>query len=141
MKTIIVSLLALLASVVAVADDYKYLNAENATGGKSVELRKVKKITFSEGNVVISVVDGDAVVLPMADVKRISFSNEAIPEDDPTSVSEIAATMTGVVCVYDLKGQLVGIVNAAQGQIVSLHSLPSGVYIVKNGNSVVKVQK
>ena len=47
----------------------------------------------------------------------------------------------GMLRVYNTSGALVSIANVKEGANVSLDGLPSGVYIVRMGNKVIKVRK
>lgn len=144
------SLLVLLASVMPallMADDY--LNVEKSDASiESIKLEEVRKITFSENNLLIHTIEG-VLTFPLTEMGRITFT------DQPTSVDELAdsspSMMTinnklvvkgeGTLFVYNLAGNLISVAVVKGVAEISTHSLPAGTYIVRFGKETIKVIK
>ena len=79
------------------------------------------------------------VEFPYAEVEKITFN-----DDDPTAVPMLTVreAKTDEVRIYDLSGKLVRRSRSRQGTVsVDLSTLPTGVYIVKDGKRTYKVSK
>lgn len=84
-----------------------------------------------------------SVDYPMANVQRITF------EDSPASVDEIRVDEDksyqqepSGLYIYNTNGLLLKKVNSVDGiSSYNMQDLPSGIYIVKNGNTTFKVVK
>lgn len=129
------------------ADDY--LNVEKSDASiESIKLEEVRKITFSENNLLIHTTEG-ILTFPLTEMGRITFT------DQPTSVDELAdsspSMMTvnnklvvkgeGTLFVYNLAGNLVSVAVVKGVAELSTHSLPAGTYIVRFGKETIKVVK
>lgn len=148
-KLMFMALLVGAISVQAQTDDNQYLNAQSTNGTTCVELSSVQKITFTSENAVIKVSGGDDVLLPLAELQKITFSATPTAIEELKGETEGLAVNNGYVTisengnlyVYSMKGQLVGIAQVKKGQSVSLSSLPQGSYIIKMGSKAIKITK
>lgn len=145
--------LALLALATALtvpsqADDLQYLTAACGNREKSIELAGVQKITFENGNVVVSTTGGP-VTFPVTEMKKLAFTSTATAIGDLKSRSKALAYVdgalhvqgSGVLRVYSMTGNLQRLADIRGGAIVSLDNLPKGVYIIQLGNETIKIQK
>ena len=151
MKKLLLSAVALLGSIAALAaDDALNLTMKDGTTHSFVLAQK-PVITMGDGNLYVST-DNATATYRLHEVSHYAFG------DASTGISAAAAA-TGVmrqgdnivfggvsadrVAVSSLGGAAVAAaVSAADnGTVVSLASLPSGVYIIKVGGTTVKVSK
>lgn len=151
MKKLILSAVALLGSIATLAaDDALNLTMKDGTTHSFVLAQK-PVITMGDGNLYVST-DNATATYRLHEVSHYAFG------DASTGISAAAAA-TGVmrqgdnivfggvsadrVAVSSLGGAAVAAaVSAADnGTVVSLASLPSGVYIIKVGGTTVKVSK
>lgn len=147
MKRLLLVLLASVMPALLMADDY--LNVEKSDASiESIKLEEVRKITFSEDNLLIHTTE-NILSFPIAEMGRITFT------DTPTSVDELAdsspSMMTvnnklvvkgeGTLFVYNLAGNLVNVAVVKGAAEISTHSLPAGTYIVRFGKETIKVVK
>lgn len=124
MKKIFTLAAALLMGSAAFADDF-YLYYDAAEGEKDQELVQVsslQKITFEDGNLVLTKKDGSKSTTAMSSIQRLFFSTQeavnidAVPSEQPTAAQGI----------YDLSGRKLN---------VDASALSKGVYII-NGEKV-----
>lgn len=101
-------LIAMLAvSTMAYADDYQYLTMCYNNVEKSIVLETVQKITFENGQVVVTTSNGNES-FELAQMQRMFFSNTA------TAVKEVEMETTSEEkVIYDLSGRRV--VNPQKG--------------------------
>ncbi|MCD8304868.1 MAG: T9SS type A sorting domain-containing protein [Prevotellaceae bacterium] len=143
---ILIAALLTVACLQTRADDYKYLTAAYDNTEESYELATVQKITFEDGNVVITTSQG-IVTLPEDQMQKMYFSSTA------TAVESLATESTGLsysdgllhasgkamLYVYSSAGQLLQAASVDGEMSISLRSLPEGVYIVNMGGETIKV--
>lgn len=146
MKHLLLTLLTF-ATLSAHADDYSYLttqlqdNTEN-----SVQLTKVKKITFSATEVKIYTTS-DILTYALTDMKKIYFASEPTDvkslKSESKSIKSINGTLevngTGLLRVYSSSGSLLQVAKIEGSANVSLESLPEGTYIIVLGDESIKV--
>ena len=117
--------LALLAiGTSALAEDYKYLTMGYSNVEKSITLETIQKITFQNGNVVVTTSEG-VETFPLAEMEKMYFSATA------TGINEIEngkLKMEDAQHIYDLSGRKVSVPSV----------LPKGVYIRNGKKFVVK---
>lgn len=149
MKKYFCTILLALATQFAVADDYTYLNVTRTSGEASITLSTVKKITFTNTNIVITTTNGD-VTYPLSEMQKMQFSNTAVSvESLPKKSSDLRykggvlyASQKGLLRVYNAAGTLVSVASIEQdGAKVNLASLPRGLYIVSLGEQTIKITK
>lgn len=151
MKKLILSAVALLGSIAALAaDDALNLTMKDGTTHSFVLVQK-PVITMGEGNLYVST-DNATATYRLHEVSHYAFG------DAPTGISAATAA-TGVVrqgdnivlggvsadrvVVSSIGGAAVAaaVSTVDNATVVSLASLPSGVYIIKVGGTTVKVNK
>lgn len=124
MKKIFTLAAALLTASALFADDF-YLYADQTEGEINQELVQVaalQKITFENGNIVLTKKDGTTASKELSSIKRLFFSTQeavnidAVPSEQPTAAQGI----------YDLSGRKLN---------VDASALSKGVYII-NGEKV-----
>ena len=131
MKKLIIVFILALVSVTVHAADYTYLTIVEQDGTKTSLTAVGLTITFSDGNLV-------ATNSTTSESKTISLSNFAsmkfsTSNETTTGINTIEAESFGIgeaEAVYDLSGR----------QIPSNASLPKGIYIIKRGNVIRKIQ-
>jgi len=148
-KNILAAML-LMACTSLMADESKYLTITTSGTERDIPLPIVQKITFEEGNVVVKTAEGKHSY-PIALLDKMTFTTK----DDATAINalpEQAENMTckdgtlsvkgnGLLRVYNTAGALISIANVKEGANISLTDLPTGVYIVRMGDKVIKVRK
>ncbi len=135
-------------TLMAFADDYRYLTAVYDDVEQSFKLATVQKITFEQGNVVIATSQGTTSI-PQASMQKMFFDAqptavEALPEASQSLTlngTTLSATGQGLLCVYNTAGQLVSIAQVDGQASLSLASLPKGVYIISLAGETIKVSK
>jgi len=148
MKKLTIMALLFAGSLSATADDYKYLTAAYNSQEKSFELATVQKITFEDGNVVITTSNG-TTTLPQDEMEKMYFSATATAIKSMATESEnlkmsngmLKANGKGMLHIYNSAGQLVQMANIEGETNISLKSLSKGVYIVNLGKQTIKVNK
>ena len=117
MKRVILILVLVASAVLSVsADNFNFLTLQQADGTEQSFNVSGLTITFSDGNMLVSQ-DGTTTTLSLKDLNKMYFSVET-------------------ASVYDLQGRKV----ADNVQLSTINSeLPKGVYIVKQGNTSVKI--
>lgn len=144
-KSILAALLLMVCTSM-MAD--KYLTITSNGTNQSIPLPLVQKITFEEGYVVVSTSQGTHSY-PISILDKMTFTEtgdaiNALPEEAENLTYKdgtLAIKGDGMLRVYNTSGALVSIANVKEGANVSLDGLPSGVYIVRMGNKVIKVRK
>ena len=152
MKKLLLSAVALLGSIAALAaDDALNLTMKDGTTHSFVLVQK-PVITMGEGNLYVST-DNATATYRLHEVSHYAFGDAA------TGISAATAAATGVVrqgdnivlggvsadrvVVSSIGGAAVAaaVSTVDNATVVSLASLPSGVYIIKVGGTTVKVNK
>jgi len=130
------------------ADKYNFLTV-STTGEDYISLPAIQKITFADGNCVVTTTTGD-YTYPLSEVKKMYFS-----VDDPTAIEALPQETEnlqykdgmlkvngdGMLRIYSSNGALVQMANVKKGANISLASLQSGLYIVSMGDKTIKVTK
>ncbi|MCR4995441.1 MAG: T9SS type A sorting domain-containing protein [Bacteroidales bacterium] len=147
MKRLLVSI-ALLAGIVAAhADSYNYLNLTSSSSIQSVALTSVKKITFENGNAVVTTTDGTTLSAALSTLTSLTFTDTATGVREVNGgkslqlqSGRIVANGSGWLRVYNTNGQLVRQqqVSSTRAEL-NLDGLPHGLYIAKLGSQTLKV--
>jgi len=148
MKKYVLMAVMMMACATMWADKYNFLTV-SATGDEYISLPTIQKITFANGNCVVTTTAGD-YTYPLSEIKKMYFS-----VDDPTAIEalpEEAENMQykdgklkvdgdGMLRIYSSNGALVQMANVKKGANISLGNLKSGLYIVNMGNKTIKLTK
>lgn len=148
MKKYVLMAVMMMACTTMWADKYNYLTI-SATGDEYISLPTIQKITFADGNCVVTTTTGD-YTYPMSEIKKMYFS-----VDDPTAIEalpqetenlqykdgKLKVNGDGMLRIYSSNGALVQMANVKKGANISLASLQSGLYIVSMGDKTIKVTK
>ena len=147
MKKFFLAAFAALFSLTCLADDY-YLNViANATD--SYATASLKKITFENGNVVVTTSNGTSTSYAISSISQMYFSSTSAGIGTISTDSNIAWDGTtlslnglkGKVQVYQPSGALVAS-ESADAEHINLSRLSKGVYVVNvNGQSFKIVKK
>ncbi|MBR3530459.1 MAG: T9SS type A sorting domain-containing protein [Bacteroidaceae bacterium] len=147
MKKIFLAAFAALFSLTCLADDY-YLNViANATD--SYATASLKKITFENGNVVVTTSNGASTSYAISSISQMYFSSTSAGIGSISTDSNITWDGTtlslnglqGKVQVYQPSGALVAS-ESADAERINLSRLSKGVYVVNvNGQSFKIVKK
>lgn len=144
----ILAALLLMACTAVLADDYKYLTISYNGTEQNISLPIVKKITFQDNMVVVTTTEGEHSY-PISVLDRITFTESAdainaLPEQAEDLTYEggtLAVKGNGLLRVYNTGGALVSVANVKDGANISLEGLPTGIYVVRMGDKVIKVKK
>jgi hypothetical protein len=138
----------LMASTTMWADQYKYLTV-SSTGEEFISLPTIQRITFSEGNCIVTTTTGD-YTYPLSEIKKMYFSVddpdaiEALPletENLQYKDGKLKVDGDGMLRIYSANGALVQMANVKNGANINLSSLKSGLYIVNMGEKTIKLTK
>ncbi len=148
MKRLTIMALLTAGSLYATAQDYKYLTAAYDGVERSFKLATVQKITFEGDNVAVTTSQG-TTALPLNQMEKMYFSAEATAIEAMASESKslsvdgelLCATGEGTLYVYNAGGQLVRMAHVESNMLLSLSSLPKGVYIANLGDETIKISK
>ncbi|MBQ9523779.1 MAG: T9SS type A sorting domain-containing protein [Bacteroidaceae bacterium] len=147
MKHLLTAIL-LMASTTMWADNYNFLTV-SSTGEEYISLPTIQKITFSDGNCVVTTTNGD-YTYPLNEIKKMYFS-----VDDPTAIEalpqeaenlkykngKLKVEGDGMLRIYSSNGALVQLANVKKGANINLSNLKSGLYIVNMGDKTIKITK
>lgn len=147
MKHLLMAIL-LMASTTMWADKYNFLTV-SSTGEEYISLPTIQKITFSDGNCVVTTTNGD-YTYPLNEIKKMYFS-----VDDPTAIEalpqeaenlkykngKLKVEGDGMLRIYSSNGALVQLANVKKGANINLSNLKSGLYIVNMGDKTIKITK
>ena len=147
MKNLLLAIL-LMASATMWADKYNFLTV-SSTGEDYISLPTIQKITFVNGNCVVTTTSGD-YTYPLSEIKKMYFS-----VDDPTAIEALPQEAEnlqyqngvlkvdgdGMLRIYSANGALVQLANVKKGANINLSNLKSGLYIVNMGDKTIKLTK
>ena len=147
MKHLLMAIL-MMASTTMWADNYNFLTV-SSTGEEYISLPTIQKITFSDGNCVVTTTNGD-YTYPLNEIKKMYFS-----VDDPTAIEalpqeaenlkykngKLKVEGDGMLRIYNANGALVQLANVKKGANINLSNLKSGLYIVNMGDKTIKITK
>ena len=147
MKKVLLSLLLALP-LTAAANTYNYLNITAGSSIQSVALKTVKRITFSNGNIIVTTADGTETTASLAALTNLTFTETATgvrdinlqPADLQVENGRIVAAGQGVLLLYNARGQVVRqqFVGSNRTEL-SMEALPHGIYIARLGNRSIKI--
>ena len=118
MRTILFSIISLFC-LPSMADDFSlYYDSTTGTENNKMEaVANMQKITFENGNIVITRKDGTKSTTAISAVKRLFFStDEVVGIDAPVKASQKSES------IYDLTGRKL--------KETDVNSLPKGMYII-----------
>ena len=147
MKHLLAAIL-LMASTTMWADKYNYLTV-SSTGEDFISLPTIQKITFSEGNCVVTTTKGD-YTYPLSEIKKMYFSVEdptaieSLPEEEKNLQFKdgvLKVEGDGMLRIYGANGALVQLANIKKGANINLDNLKPGLYIVNMGDKTIKLTK
>lgn len=127
MKKTITLITALTLGLSAFADDFNlyYNSAEGAENNKIETVANLQKLTFENGNMIVTIKDGTSTTLPTASITRLFFSTETA-----VGIEEVKSTEKKGE-VYDLTGRKLN-VDPKEGK------LPKGIYIIDGQKVIIK---
>lgn len=148
MKKYVLAAMMMMACATTWADKYNFLTV-STTGEEYISLPAIQKITFADGNCVVTTTTGD-YTYPLSEIRKMYFS-----VDDPTAIEalpqetenlqykdgKLKVNGDGMLRIYSSNGALVQMANVKKGANISLASLQSGLYIVSMGDKTIKVTK
>lgn len=147
MKHFLMAIL-LMASTTMWADKYNYLTV-STTGENFISLPTIQKITFADGNCVVTTTTGD-YTYPLSEIKKMYFS-----VDDPDAIKalpqeaenlqykdgKLKVEGDGMLRIYSSNGALVQLANVKKGANINLSNLKPGLYIINMGDKTIKLTK
>jgi len=138
----------MMASTTLWADKYNYLTV-SSTGENYISLPTIQKITFADGNCIVTTTTGD-YTYPLSEIKKMYFSVEdpdaieALPQEAENLQFKngmLKVEGDGMLRIYSANGALVQLANVKKGANINLSNLKSGLYIVNMGDKTIKITK
>ena len=116
---------------------------------QSISLPTVQKITFADGNAVVTASDGQTYTYPLTELQKMTFTAnataiKALPKQDQGLTYKggtLHVTGTGMLHIYNAAGALVQMAHVQEGANINLSTLPKGIYVVNMGQSTIKVRR
>ena len=149
-KILLLSIMLASVNTVLLAEDNHLYIQPNAGETLVWSVPTLQKMTFQDGQVVLTKKDGTTAYAPIATVKRMYISTpsvegvgevkSALPCTWEGGFLRIQATDGTPVTIYNVAGTPV-VRQALVGGIVDLRNQPSGLYIVNVGGKVFKTIK
>lgn len=151
MKKRLLLLMTLVATcMVAMAEDNHLYIQPNAGETLMWSVPSLQKMTFQDGNVVLTKKDGTVAYTPVSSVRRMLISTpsaydidvveNALPYAWQGDFLRIHAQQGTSVSVYNVAGTLVK-QQSFDGNAVDFRGLPKGMYMVNVGGQVFKIVK
>ena len=127
-----------------------YLTVIGSAAEQSFALQSIKALTFTATDAVVTTTDGQQQTFPLADLSRFAFTSEpTVINSLQRATSDGGLTLRGTdliargagrLTIYNAAGVPVMQQTAASGSdVISLRSLPRGLYIIQLGNETLKV--
>lgn len=147
MKHFLVAIL-LMASTTMWADKYNFLTV-SSSGEDYISLPTIQKITFANGNCVVTTTTGE-YTYPLSEIKKMYFSVddpdaiEALPQEAENlqyKDGKLRVDGDGMLRIYSANGVLVQMANVKKGANINMNNLKSGLYIVNMGDKTIKLTK
>ena len=129
-KLLLIALVTLLA---APAFSQDLLIRDKDGNEQSLNLDNLRKLTFEQGNLVVTLNDGSATSYILSSISKMLFS-------DNTAVEGITADAVLPVSVYDLSGKVIVNSSSASPEAV-MDDLPKGIYLLRTGGKTIKLIK
>ena len=154
-KILLLFTLLLLPSIRAMADDMAEALQLQLNNGKTIVflLDEMPEVTFSENKLIVQT-EKTYAEYPLVDIARFDFQSvptgvnalkdkEIRVTDNGNDEWEIKGDVTTAISVYCLSGKIARakIYSSGNSHVVSLQSLPSGVYIISFAGQKLKVIK
>ncbi len=148
-KAFILAAAALLSTAPMVADDYNYLTVTCTNAEQSISLPTVQKITFTDGNAVVTASDGQTYTYPLSELQKMSFTAnataiKALPTQEKNLTYKggtLNVSGTGMLYIYNAAGVLVQMAQVQDGARINLGTLPKGIYVASMGQQTIKIKK
>ena len=114
MKKVLILVAALLCAAPIVADEYNYLTVTCTNAEQSISLPTVQKITFADGNAVVTASDGQTYTYPLTELQKMTFTAnptaiKALPTQEKDLIYKggiLKVTGTGILRIYNSAGAL-----------------------------------
>ncbi len=147
-KKLLLGLILLGGSVSMMADDYKYLTVTTGSAKESISLPTIQKISFTKTDVLVTTSNG-TYTYPLTELQKMVFEDTASDIQNMPEQAEglkfidgqLSVTGSGLLCIYRANGTLVQMAKIQNGANINLYGLKNGIYIVKMGEKVIKIQK
>lgn len=148
-KTFMLAVAILMSMTPLAADDYNYLTVTSTSSEQSISLPTIQKITFSEGNAVVTTTDGQTYTYPLSELQKMSFTATATAIKNLPSKADglsykghtLSVSGTGILHIYNAAGVLVQMAHVKDGANINLGTLPKGIYVVNMGEQTIKIKK
>ena len=149
MKKLMFSLMMLVAANALAEDNYLYIQSST---GETVDwsVPSLQKMTFQNGNVVITKKDGTSTYTPVSSISRMYISTPSANGIESVGNNgqciwdgerlHVNAPAGSAVKVYSVNGVLVSQTRLTDTS-VNLQGLNRGMYVVNVGGHVVKIMK
>ena len=149
MKKLLLAAIAAFACLSAFADDINLYVRNTSNVESSYAVSNLRKISFSNGNVVLTTQAGKTESIAISSVSKMYFSTVSAGINDTFGKNAMTwdgenltfETAVGKVNIYQPSGVLVMCAKTADAQSISLARLPKGIYLVKVGEKSFKIVK
>ena len=143
-------LLLFVSFVVGIGEAFAQNIVVQSTSGQqtSVPLDNVKKITFDNGNLLLSTNGSDDFELPLDDIMKIFFkegdagvdrivtdANLKLVRNSRNSIGVTGLETAADARIVNTAGSIVMIQRQWSGSDINISALPSGVYVLVVGNN------
>ena len=130
MKKFLTIIAAFILGLSAYAEDYTlyYDSTEGAKNNELVAVAQLQKLTFENGNLVLTMKNGTTKSASLASIKRLFFATSESVSIDGVKEDVIDSSKSGET-VYDLTGRKLN---------VDVKNLTKGIYIVDGKKILVK---
>lgn len=153
----ILSSLLMACALTTMADDRNVVFHFDDGSSQSIALESLRKLTFSDGNIVAHLEDGTtATPFSIDNLQYFAFEQTATAIAKPqvntngiqASISKSSINLVGYdasnplpAALYDARGVMLMQNKALGSSTVDISSLPGGIYIFKIGTQIFKLHK
>jgi len=151
-------LLAIAALTDARAEQQLYIVTTDATEPQAVSLADIRKMTFDDGQLVVTLTDREPLTLPLATLQKLNFTTADITairaqqspnakalrltiHDGRLHASGWDASRRAALTVYSTDGRRLLTVAGWQGEDIDLSQLPRAVYIIGIDSQTAKIAR
>lgn len=133
-QTILTLAAALSLTLTAQADDLSLYLEPTAGETTSYAVSTLQKMTFADGNVVLTKKDGTTVTTDITSLKRMYI-------DAAAGINQLLNNEPAPYTIYNINGIRVADGTAASANDIDLAALQSGLYLVSIKNQTFKILK
>lgn len=136
-KIAVLFIAALMFSFVAKADSYVLRLYSQEGSVTSWPVSQLQRITFKNGQVAVTLTDGNTSTYATNTTERLSFGL-------PSGISQLttdSVRQKSLACIYNLMGVCIARQEVTSGKSIDLSQLPAGIYIVSMDGKKYKIAR